>query len=106
LKEAERNADIKQRNDILKRIAQGAKIVYEEEEEDEEVSGKPLNSDDEDEDDAFMQEYRRKRLQGKNELDFYGFPPFLIQYFHQRNQNNISVADLRKNKRNHRIRFS
>jgi hypothetical protein len=78
LKEAERNADIKQRNDILKRIAQGSKIVYdeEEEEEDEEVSGKPLNSDDEDEDDEFMQEYRRKRLQGKNEMDFYGFHLF------------------------------
>jgi hypothetical protein len=65
LKEAERNADIKQRNDILKRIAQGAKIVYDEEEEEVNVAGQQLNSDDEDEDDEFMQEYRRKRLQGK-----------------------------------------
>jgi hypothetical protein len=73
LKEAERNADIKQRNDILKRIAQGAKIVYDEEEEEVEVAGKPLNSDDEDEDDEFMQEYRRKRLQGKMKWIFMVF---------------------------------
>jgi hypothetical protein len=73
LKEAERNADIKRRNDILKRIAQGAKIVYDEEEEEVEVAGKPLNSDDEDEDDEFMQEYRRKRLQGKMKWIFMVF---------------------------------
>jgi hypothetical protein len=60
LKEAERNAKIKERNDILTRIAVGAKRN----EPITEPSDLEINDEDDDDDDIFLEQYRHKRLQG------------------------------------------
>jgi hypothetical protein len=60
LKEAERNAKMKERNDILTRIAVGAKrneIISE-------IQPNVEINEEDDEDDLFMEHYRQKRLQG------------------------------------------
>lgn len=63
LKEAERQAKIQEREAILTRMVQGARISNEDIQSSEFVQTNPTEEDDDDEDDDFLKEYRKKRLQ-------------------------------------------
>ncbi len=68
LKEAERQAKIQEREAILTRMVQGARISNEDIQSSEFVQTNPTEEDDDDEDDDFLEEYRKKRLQGNKTL--------------------------------------